>query len=195
MASCAPRIAGGVDADGAALPSVAWTGRARARARRHDASRSRAAGQMPSAASRPSSSTACRRAAWRRPPAVAPRVGQGAGLGVADRPPHPLGRARHVEVADAEVGEGVDDGVLHGRRRADRRRLADALGAERVERRRRLGRVDLEARQLGGGRDRRSRRGWPSAGCRRRRGGPPRTAPGRCRRRRRRAAGPRRAAG
>ena len=36
---------------------------------------------------------------------LAPRVGQRAGLGVADRRPHPLGRARHVDVAHAEVGE------------------------------------------------------------------------------------------
>ena len=38
-----------------------------------------------------------------------------------------------IEVADAEVGEGVDDGVVHRRGRADRARLADALGAELVD--------------------------------------------------------------
>ena len=44
---------------------------------------------------------------------------------------------------------GVDHRVLHRRGGADRGGLADALGAERVERRRGLGRVHLERRQLG----------------------------------------------
>ena len=51
---------------------------------------------------------------------LAPRLRRLARLGVAGGPPHPLRRARHVEVADAEVGERVDHGVLHRRRRADR---------------------------------------------------------------------------
>ncbi len=59
---------------------------------------------------------------------VAPQVDR-TGLRAADRPPHPLGRAGQVDVAHAEVAHGVDDGVLHGRRGPDGRRLADALGA------------------------------------------------------------------
>ena len=47
--------------------------------------------------------------------------------------------------------------------------LADALGAERVERRRRLGGVDLEAGQLGGARATGSRSASRCGGCRRRR--------------------------
>ena len=46
------------------------------------------------------------------------------------------GGAGQVDVLDPEVLERVDDGVLHGRRRADGRGLADALGADRVHRRR-----------------------------------------------------------
>ena len=62
-----------------------------------------------------------------------------------DRLPHPLGRARHVDVRDAEVRDGVDDRVLDRRRRADRARLADALRAERVARAVGLGVRRLEA--------------------------------------------------
>ena len=49
--------------------------------------------------------------------------------------------------------ERVDHRVLHRRRRADGAGLADALGAERVERGRRLHRHQLEGGQLGGGDD------------------------------------------
>jgi hypothetical protein len=73
--------------------------------------------------------------------------------GVAYRGPHPLGGARQVDVAHAEVGDGVDHRVLHRRRGADRGRLADALRPERVERGGCLGRVHLERRQLGRRRD------------------------------------------
>ena len=48
--------------------------------------------------------------------------------------PHALGAQRHVEVADAQVAERVDDRVLHRRGAADGGRLADALRAEGVER-------------------------------------------------------------
>ena len=71
-------------------------------------------------------------------------------VGGGDRPPHVLWCARHGEVPDAEVGDGVDDGVVHGRQRADGPGLADTLGAQRVDPRRRLEVVDLEGRQLGG---------------------------------------------
>jgi hypothetical protein len=57
-------------------------------------------------------------------------------------------------VAHAEVGEGVDHRVLHGRWRADRPRLGDALGAERVVRGAGLHEGALEARQLAGADDR-----------------------------------------
>jgi hypothetical protein len=58
-------------------------------------------------------------------------------------------RGWHVDVAHAEVGHGVDDCVLHGGRGADGAGLADALGAERVVRRRGLVRDPLERRELG----------------------------------------------
>src|SRR5205823_12188107 len=54
-------------------------------------------------------------------------------LRVVDRPPHPLGCARHVDVADAQMADRINDSVLRGGRRADRARLADALRTERVE--------------------------------------------------------------
>ena len=54
-------------------------------------------------------------------------------------------------MAHAEVGERVDDRVLHRRCGADGAGLADALGPELVVRRRRLHRDALEHGQLGGG--------------------------------------------
>ena len=75
--------------------------------------------------------------------------------------PDLLGRARHVEVADAEVRQRVDHGVLHRRGGPDGARLADALGPQRVERGRRLHHHPLEQRELGRRDHRRSRRRWP----------------------------------
>ena len=51
---------------------------------------------------------------------------------------------------DAEGGQRVDDRVLHGRRRADRAGLPDALGPQRVVAGRRLAVGQLEAGHLGG---------------------------------------------
>ena len=51
--------------------------------------------------------------------------------------PHPARGERHVGVPDAVRLERVDDRVDDRRRRTDGRRLADALGADRVVRRRR----------------------------------------------------------
>ena len=51
-------------------------------------------------------------------------------------------------MAHPEVRERVHDGVLHGGRGTDRRRFPDALRAERVERRRRLGVRDAPRRQF-----------------------------------------------
>src|SRR6476646_3947373 len=48
--------------------------------------------------------------------------------------PDLLGRDGDVDVADTEVPQRVHDRVRDGRRRADGRRLADALGADRVMR-------------------------------------------------------------
>src|SRR6185436_5310519 len=70
------------------------------------------------------------------------------GAAIVHRVPHPLRPERHVDVADVERPERVDDGVDDGRRRADGRRLADALGAQRVHRRRRNGLVRDERRQV-----------------------------------------------
>src|SRR3954447_8422939 len=52
-----------------------------------------------------------------------PRRRRVAGLGRLNGGPDALGRARHVEVMDAEMTQGVDDGVLHCRRRTDAGRL------------------------------------------------------------------------
>src|SRR5439155_18811755 len=48
-------------------------------------------------------------------------------LGLADGPPHPLGRHRHVEVPDTQRRQGVVDGVHERGQRSDRPRLAHAL--------------------------------------------------------------------
>src|SRR5690349_11220430 len=55
---------------------------------------------------------------------------------VAQDLPHLRRRDRDVDVADPQVPQRVDDRVRDRRGRADRRRLADALGADRVVRRR-----------------------------------------------------------
>ena len=65
------------------------------------------------------------------------------------RPPDPLRGQRCLEVADPEMAQRVDDGVVDGRDRPDRAGLADALGAEGVDERRRLHRHEVERRQLG----------------------------------------------
>src|SRR6516165_2514446 len=56
--------------------------------------------------------------------------------GVRDRLPHPVRRARRVDVHDAEHGERVDDGVDARRQRADGAGFAGAFYTERVGRRR-----------------------------------------------------------
>jgi hypothetical protein len=88
--------------------------------------------------------------------------------GLADENAHQLLEliARHTRSAvngmsrwrHAQVRQRIDDRVLHRRRGADGARLADALRAERIARRRRLHRVTLERRQLGGRDDCRSPR-------------------------------------
>src|SRR5581483_1454791 len=47
-----------------------------------------------------------------------------------DGVPHAAREHRHVDVADAEVGDGVDDGIDEGRRAADAGTFADSLGAD-----------------------------------------------------------------
>src|SRR6476619_362272 len=71
---------------------------------------------------------------------------------VEDRPDL-LGGDRDVDVPDPEVPERVDDRVRDRRRRADRRRLADALRADRVMRRRGDGLLELPGRRLDGCRE------------------------------------------
>jgi hypothetical protein len=56
----------------------------------------------------------------------------------------------HVDVAHAEVADGVDDGRLHRRGGADGAALADALGAQCVDERRRLHVHDLDVAEFGG---------------------------------------------
>src|SRR5690349_10606095 len=68
---------------------------------------------------------------------------------VEDRP-HLLRGDRDIDVANAEMPKRVNDGVRDGRRRADGRRLADALRADRVVRRRRDRLLELPRRRLHG---------------------------------------------
>ena len=63
-------------------------------------------------------------------------------------PPHLRRRERHVDVADTERLQRVDDGVHDGSAATDRRRLAHALHAERVVRRRRDRLAQLPRRAL-----------------------------------------------
>ena len=70
-----------------------------------------------------------------------------------ERGPDLVGGDRHLEVPHAGVRERVDDRVDVGGGRADGRRLADALRADRVVRRRRDRLAELERRRLPGGRD------------------------------------------
>ena len=51
-----------------------------------------------------------------------------------DRPPHPLRRRRHFDVADAEVRERIDDGVDDDGQRRHRAAFAGGADAERVGR-------------------------------------------------------------
>ena len=78
-------------------------------------------------------------------PRAARRPGSGHPLLVEDGPDL-LGRDRDVDVADAQVPQRIDHRVGDRRRGADRGRLADALGADRVVRRRRDGLADLPGR-------------------------------------------------
>ena len=68
---------------------------------------------------------------------------------IVQRPPDPLRRERCLEVADPEMAQRVDDGVVDGRDRPDRAGLPDALGAEGVDERRCLHRHEVERRQVG----------------------------------------------
>src|SRR6266702_3436269 len=62
--------------------------------------------------------------------------------------PHLPRRNRHINVLYAKMGKCVDHGIDEGRRRADIRRLAHALGAEGMMRRRRAGLACLPVRSL-----------------------------------------------
>ena len=65
-----------------------------------------------------------------------------------DDAPQLLGPQHHVDVLHAELAQRVDGRGDDARRRAERAGLADALGAERVHRRRRHRAVQLEAREV-----------------------------------------------
>src|SRR5256886_7876 len=67
---------------------------------------------------------------------------------VAQQSPHLRWRDRDVDVANAQVPQRVYDGVGDGHRRAHRRRLADALDAERVVGLRRARLVGLPVRRF-----------------------------------------------
>src|SRR5262245_14534542 len=141
------------------LTSVGWT-----TARRPLASTSRATVARSPRLRAPSTSSAPRSAkasAIARPsPRLAPvttqtlpaseNAGPGSGPCMVHRLPDALGPQRHVDVADLERVERVDHRVHHRRRRADGRRLADALGAERVDRSRRDRLVGDERREVVG---------------------------------------------
>ena len=65
-----------------------------------------------------------------------------------DRAPQAFGRQRHLDMADAERLQRVDDGVGDRRRRADRAGLAAAFDAERIGRARRRLEAEIEERQV-----------------------------------------------
>src|SRR6185369_6042273 len=67
--------------------------------------------------------------------------------------PDLLGRDRDVDVAHAEVPQGIDDGVGDGRRGPDGGRFPHPLGADRVMRRRRRRLPRLPGRAFHGGRN------------------------------------------
>src|SRR5712691_5688856 len=70
-------------------------------------------------------------------------------FGVLDRRPDPLGRGRHVDVADAEAApQRVHDGVHHGRTRPDGARFAGSLHAERVGGGAHIARLEREGRGI-----------------------------------------------
>src|SRR5947208_6647402 len=73
---------------------------------------------------------------------------------VLDRPPHALGRGRHVDMSHTERREGIEDRVDHGARCADRSAFARALDAERVGWARHVTAGDRERRQIVRARDR-----------------------------------------
>ena len=93
---------------------------------------------------------ACASAIRRRSEDV--RLHAGACLRGLDRLPHLRGRERHVDVPHARRPQRVDHRVHVRGRRAHGGRLADALGADRVVRRRRHGLAELELRRLPRGR-------------------------------------------
>src|SRR5262245_1718627 len=62
-----------------------------------------------------------------------------------ERPPDPVGRGRHVEMPDAGLTKRVGDRVHDRRQRAADSRFPDALGAERIGRRRHRVLVDAQA--------------------------------------------------
>src|SRR5262249_6609331 len=71
-----------------------------------------------------------------------------ASLRALDRAPHGLGRVGHVEMADAERAQRVDDGVRDRRGAGDRAGLTHPLYADRVDRRRRDRLVELDLREV-----------------------------------------------
>src|SRR5438128_2422396 len=73
--------------------------------------------------------------------------------GLLDRPPHPRGRGRHVDVRDTQGGQRIQDGVDDGARRADRAALASALDAERIRRTRHVATGHGDRGKIVGARD------------------------------------------
>src|SRR5438067_2640915 len=67
-----------------------------------------------------------------------------------DRAPQPFRRQRHLDMADAERLQRIDDGIGDRRRRADRAGLAAAFDPERVVRAKRDIRRQHEVRQVVG---------------------------------------------
>src|SRR5260370_29443808 len=69
-------------------------------------------------------------------------------LALRDGLPDPVRQAGHVDVADPEVGDGVDDGVHEGGRATHGAALPDALAPDRVVGRRGDHLVEVEVRDL-----------------------------------------------
>src|SRR5690625_2800616 len=70
------------------------------------------------------------------------------GAGLVDGRPHPVRRARHQDVLDTEVPDGIEDSVDDGWGRGDRASLSHPFHPERVGRRRGRGPVRGERRQV-----------------------------------------------
>src|SRR5579862_1853927 len=86
-------------------------------------------------------------------------AGTAASVGLAvsalfDRPPHPLRRRRHLDMAHAEFAQRIDDGIDDDGERRNRAAFAGGPDAERMRRRRHFAEFSGVKRQIAGARHR-----------------------------------------